>query len=77
MVGYPASVDRDLPGVIQDHGVGTDFSLVYAQASDGSWMHYDLNAPAYQNTLTIMIPGRGYWLKASANNTWQVDYLNP
>ena len=77
LVGYPSSVDRDLPGAIQDNGVGTDFSLVYTKAPDGSWIHFDLTAESYQNTLTTITPDRGYWIKASADNTWQVDYQDP
>lgn len=30
LVGYPAIVERALPGALQDNGVGTNFSLVYA-----------------------------------------------
>ena len=80
MVGYPSIVDRDLPAALQDHGVGTDFSLVYAyHASDTNdpWKLHDLVVPPYANDLTSLSPGWGYWIKVSANNAWEVDYSGP
>jgi thermitase len=80
LVGYPSIVERDLPGALQDHGVGTDFSLVYAyQANDPAdpWKLFDRATPPFSNDLTSMTPGLGYWLQVSADNTWQVNYLGP
>jgi len=80
LVGYPSVVVRDLPGALQDHGVGTDFSLVYAyQSNDPAdpWKLYDRATPPFSNDLTSMMPGLGYWIKVSADNTWQVNYLGP
>ena len=80
LVGYPAYTPRDLPGALQDHGVGTDFSMVYAYDANDSgdpWKLFDRAAPPFSNDLTAMSPGLGYWITATADSTWQVDYLDP
>jgi PKD repeat protein len=80
LVGYPSAVNRDLPGVLQDHGVGTDFSLVYAyHANDlaDQWKLFDRTGPEYANDLTYLSPGWGYWVKVSADHTWDVAYSAP
>lgn len=80
LVGYPSNAERDLPGALQDHGVGTDFSVVYAyNANDPAdpWKLFDRAAPPYSNDLTSLTPGLGYWINASADHTWQVDYSGP
>ena len=48
LVGYPSAVDRALPDALSDHGVGTNFSLVYAyHANDADpWKLFDHNAAA-------------------------------
>lgn len=80
LVGYPSEVVRDLPGALQDHGIGADFSLVYAyQSNDPAdpWKLFDRSTPPFSNDLTAMTPGLGYWIKVSADNTWQVSFLGP
>ena len=80
LVGYPANISRDLPGALQDHGVGTDFSMVYAyDANDSSdpWKLFDLGAPPFSNDLTAMSPGLGYWITAISDQTWNVEYTDP
>jgi hypothetical protein len=80
LVGYPSFAERDLPGVLQENGVGTDFSLVYTyQANDiaDPWKLFDRATPPFSNDLTSMTPGLGYWLQVSEDNTWQVNYLGP
>jgi len=77
LVGYPSSVSRNLPGVLQDHGGGQDFSLVYAYHADDVadlWKLWDRSAPSWSNDLTALSPGWGYWIRASANHTWTVEY---
>jgi hypothetical protein len=54
LVGYPSAVNRDLPGVLQDHGVGEDFSFVYAYHANDSadpWKEEESGCP---NTLQIV-----------------------
>ncbi len=73
LVGYPSRVAHDLPGVLQDHGVGANFGLVYVYKS-GAWNLFDPNR-SYGNSLTAFDPGWGYWVKAvSADSIWTVSY---
>ena len=47
LVAYPSVADRQLPAALSDHGVGTDFSLVYAyHANDTAdpWKLFDPTA---------------------------------
>jgi hypothetical protein len=77
LVGYPSAGAGTLPDVLRDHGVGDDFSLVYAYHADDvqdPWKLFDPNAPGYVNDLTEMTPGWGYWIYVTADHTWQVDY---
>ena len=79
LVGYPSSVNRNLPGALTDNGVGTDFSLVYAYHAGEAdmWKLFDRSAPLYANDLKQLTPGWGYWVKVSADKTWNVSYLAP
>ncbi len=77
LVGYPSSVTRALPGALSDHGVGTDFSLVYAyHASDSGdpWKLFDRTGAPFANDLNQMFPGWGYWINVNASSTWSVAY---
>ena len=77
LVGYPSYTNQDLPDVLQDHGVGANFSLIYAyHANETSdvWKLFDLSTPPFANDLTQLTPGWGYWVKVSANSTWNVNY---
>jgi hypothetical protein len=78
LVGYPSAASLNLPGALRDHGVGTDFSLIYAfrAAATPQWLLFDRLADPYVNSLTAMAPGWGYWVKVSADNTWHVEYTS-
>jgi hypothetical protein len=78
LVGYPSMGNQSMPSVLTDHGVGTDFSLVYAYHANETidpWKLYDTSAPPFLNDLTQLSPGWGYWVKASADHTWNVVYV--
>lgn len=80
LVAYPSNVNGSLPIALADHGVGTDFSLVYAfhpENSVDAWKLFDTNAPPYVNDLTQLVPGFGYWVKMKADHTWVVEYGAP
>ncbi len=75
LVGFPAAANLTLPEAFSAHGVGTDFSLVYAyHASDtaDTWKVFDRLAPVWANDLTELAPGWGFWVKVSADHTWVV-----
>jgi len=77
LVGYPAANDGTLPDALQNYGVGTDFSLVFAyHANDTAdvWKLFDRTAPAYSNDLHALQAGWGYWVNVSADHTWTVTH---
>ena len=77
LVGYPSITALPLPDVLRDHGVGTDFTLVYAyHVSDTGdpWKLYDRLGSVYANDLLTLSPGWGYWIKVSVDHTWSVGY---
>jgi hypothetical protein len=77
LVGYPSAATISLPAALQDHGVGTDFSLVYsyrAAETPDPWKLFDRVAPAFANDLTSLSPGWGYWVKVSVSHVWHVEY---
>jgi hypothetical protein len=77
LVGYPSQTNLALPDAFSLHGVGTDFTLVYAyHASDTGdpWKKYDTSAPVYNNDLTQLAPDYGYWVKVGGAHTWDVSY---
>jgi hypothetical protein len=79
LVGYPSAVNRALPGALSDHGVGTNFTLVYAyHANDADqWKLFDPAAPVWTNDLTALSPGWGYWVQVSVTHDWHVEYALP
>jgi len=53
---------------LADHGVGTDFSMVYAyhpEDSEDAWRLFDTSAPPLVNDLTQLAPGFGYWVRVT------------
>jgi hypothetical protein len=78
LVGYPAAANHALPDALSLHGVGTDFSLVYAHHANDladPWKMYDRIGPAFANDLPEMSPGWGYWVMVSVPHTWNVNYV--
>jgi hypothetical protein len=78
LVAYPSIEPRMLPDALSAHGVGTDFSLVYAyHANDiaDPWKLFDITALPFANDLNPMTPGWGYWVKVNVNHAWSVKYL--
>jgi hypothetical protein len=77
LIGYPSSESRNLPEALSGHGVGTDFSLVYAyRAADTAdpWKLYDRGAPVWSNDLLALAPDGGYWVQVSVTHTLTVTY---
>lgn len=80
LIGYPSVASRNLPDALSDHGVGTDFSLVYAyQATDTAdpWKLFDRTAPIWSNDLFALSPDLGYWVQVSVTHTLTVTYPAP
>ncbi len=77
LVSFPATGNLALPDALRDHGMGVDFSLVYAyHAADSGdpWKLYNREAQAWANDLTSLTAGWGYWIKVSSAHTWDVTY---
>lgn len=80
LVGYPSAINRSLPAALQNNGVGTDFSLVYAYHNNDvidPWKLFDITAPPFVNDLSQVSPGWGYWVKVSTDHTWVIPYSTP
>jgi hypothetical protein len=43
----------------------------------GKWKRYDLTGPDFLNTLTIMEPGKGYWLHMKSDDTLSISGSEP
>jgi hypothetical protein len=75
LVGFPSASPMALPGALQDHGLGADFTLVYAYhaADAGSpWRLFDRSA-GIPGALTALSAGWGYWIRVSTGeHTWTV-----
>ena len=75
-MGYPASINRDLPAALDAHGV-ENFMLVYDYHVAGpapQWKLFDLGGPSYGNTLVALSSGWGYWIFVTADADWLVDF---
>lgn len=78
LVGYPAAGNHAMPEAFSTHGIGSDFSIVYANHANDSgdpWKMYDAGGPAYANDLIVLAPGWGYWVFVSASHPWDVSYI--
>jgi hypothetical protein len=76
LVSYPSAAALALPDALSLHGVGTNFTLIYAYHAANVadlWKLFDRNA-LFGNDLTQMTPGWGYWIYATADSTWVVNY---
>jgi hypothetical protein len=76
LVGYPSSINRDLPDALEANGV-EDFTLVYAYHSadlSGQWQIFDIGATGYANSLEALSPGWGYWIFVIEDAIWTVEY---
>ena len=80
LVAYPSSFNGVLPDVLSNHGVGTDFSLIFAyhaaETAD-QWKLYNREGLPFANDLPALVPGWGYWVKVNADNNWSVEYSTP
>lgn len=75
LVSYPGAALHLLPDALLDHGVGTNYTLIYAYqpGSGDPWKIYDRTAPAWVNTLAQFDPGWSYWIFATpVESTWAV-----
>ena len=77
LVGFPSTATLELPGALEDHGVGDAYTIVFAyKAPDTAdpWKLYEPGAPGYASDLTHLEAGWGYWIKVTEDVVWQVEY---
>jgi hypothetical protein len=77
LVGYPSASPGPLPDILRDHGVGSNFSLVYAYHANeigNEWKIYDPSVPPIFQTLPNLSPGWGYWILVTTESVWHVIY---
>jgi len=77
LVGFPSTATLELPGALEDHGVGDTYTIVFAyKAPDTAdpWKLYEPGAPGYASDLTYLEAGWGYWIKVTEDVVWQVEY---
>jgi hypothetical protein len=75
LVGYPSKITRALTTTLQS--IDGTYDLVYAYyAADTTdpWRKYDVAMPSFLNTLTIMEPGHGYWIRVTEDCVLTIDY---
>jgi hypothetical protein len=73
LIGYPAHAERNLTTALAAIAGMFDRVLTF-DAVSGTWHSYDVNRPAYANSLTTLQPGRGYWIRMNQAATLNVDY---
>ena len=80
LVGFPSATAQDLPGVLSDHGVGTDFTLVYAYHAANTqdpWKLFDRSS-GFPGDLSALSAGWGYWIRVwTGEHTWTVTSSAP
>jgi hypothetical protein len=64
LIGYPSLVPRNVSSIFSNV---TEFSVF--SFDDGMWYSYDSTRPIFLNTLKMIKPAYGYWIKAKQNIT--------
>jgi PKD repeat protein len=79
LVGYPSMPARDLPDALSLHGVGNNYTVVFAyHANDPTgdlWKLFDPLGTPFSNDLKQITSGWGYWINVITNSTWTLNYL--
>jgi hypothetical protein len=73
LVGYPSGVTRPLTVALST--ISGSYGEVYAYLAavpTDPWRFYDAAAPPYASTLTALVPGLGYWVRAAQACTWRL-----
>jgi RHS repeat-associated protein len=70
LIGYPLSQPRPVLAALSS--IAGRFQRVYGwdpADPDDPWEIFDVSVPAWANDLEQMLPGRGYWIYATADTT--------
>jgi hypothetical protein len=69
LVGYNSLNSASTTGAM--NSVTGNWNSVWSYET-GNWKRYDLNGPDFLNDLTIMGPGKGYWIDMKLSDTWSL-----
>jgi parallel beta-helix repeat protein len=70
LVGYPSLTNRTVTDALQS--ISGNYASVFMYKNN-VWYSYDPSRPAFLNTLTTVVPGYGYWIKAIADDTLEIN----
>jgi hypothetical protein len=73
LVGYPAHDERSLATALASIS-GKYERVMSFDAAAGDWQSYNTGNPSYANTLTMLQPGRGYWIWMNQAAVLTIDY---
>ncbi|MBI4015080.1 MAG: hypothetical protein HY365_03960 [Candidatus Aenigmarchaeota archaeon] len=72
LVGYPSLMPTETKDALAS--ISGKYDSVFAYAANESraqkWQTYTKEKPDFLNSLKFMLPGRGYWIGATANTVW-------
>jgi len=73
LVGYPSAHERPIVEALESiSGTYTILFAFDATDTDQPWKKYDPNGPPFANTLEVMKPGWGYWIKVDQDVEWRI-----
>jgi len=76
MLGYPLLQEKEVQEILSE--VNSTLKVIWAYYSEtDEWKVYDKETPyPWLNTLTILEPGKGYWVKVSNKCSWTFNGTN-
>ena len=70
LIGYPSLIVQNITDTLLD--VNDSFTSVFA-FDDNVWKSYSPEKPSFMNSLDIMRPGYGYWVKVDDDVDWMFN----
>ena len=67
LISYPSLTEQPVTTALAD--VNETYTTMFAFIN-GTWISYSPEKPSFMNSLEIMKPGYGYWIKANQDVTW-------
>mgnify|MGYP005837873939 CR=1 FL=1 len=74
LVGYPSQTPRPVAEALAS--IAGRYETVYtldAADTQDPWKAYHVDMPPQLNDLTTLTPGRGYWIKVTADCIWRIE----
>jgi len=73
LVGYPFQTAQSIAAATTSLGSSLDVVFSYDVGAEQVWRVYSPAVPEGLNSLTVLTPGSGYWLRANAGADWLVS----